>query len=336
MITSNMVLPHKVESDAATRNYGRFIISPLESGYGLTLGNALRRVLLSSLPGAAITSIRVSDVHHEFSAIPDVREDMTQLILQVKQLRLILHDAESARLRLEHRGEGTVTAADIRCPPEVQIVNSDLYLFTVDSPNAHLEMEMEVRSGRGYSPAEERGRLPIGELPVDAIFSPVRRVNYDVERARVGQRTNYDKLIIEIWTDGTIRPQEALGQAGQILIRHLTVISGIDEKTFVNYLPPVEDEVVDQQDTQNGRPNVLYDKLIEELDLSVRVFNSLKRTGITTIGDVLDMLERGQDAMLAIRNFGEKSLDELVDKLREKGYMQDDEETDEEPSSTPE
>ncbi len=327
MVTSNMVLPHKVEIDASTRNYGRFVISPLESGYGLTLGNALRRILLSSLQGAAVTSVRVSDVHHEFSAIPDVREDMTQLILQIKQLRLIL-EGEQARLRLEHRGEGTVTAADIRVPPEVQIINSDLYLFTVDSPSAHIEMEMEVRAGRGYSPAEERGRLPIGELPVDAIFSPVRRVNFEVERARVGQRTNYDKLVLEIWTDGTMRPQEALAQAGQILIRHLTVISGIDVDVLVGIMDEGDGKADDSAPANGKRPD-LYVRPIEELDLSVRVFNSLKRTGITTVGDVLDMLERGQDAMLAIRNFGEKSLDELVEKLQEKGYLpseQDEEE----------
>jgi DNA-directed RNA polymerase subunit alpha len=314
-----MVLPHKIESDASTRNYGRFIISPLESGYGLTLGNALRRVLLSSLPGAAVTSVRVSDVHHEFSAIPHVREDMTQLILQIKQLRLKLYDVESARLRLEHRGEGTVTAADIICPAEVEIINADLYLFTVDSPDAHIEMEFEVRSGRGYSPAEERGRLPIGELPVDAIFSPIRRVNFEVDRARVNQRTNYDKLILEIWTDGTVRPEESLGQAAQILTKHLTVIGG-----FTYALPEEGDHDYDVEPTSERRP--LYDKPIEELDLSVRVFNSLKRTGITTVGDVLDMLDRGPDAMLAIRNFGEKSLDELVSKLKEKGYLPDDKE----------
>lgn len=312
-ITQNMVLPHKVESQNVTRNYGRFIISPLESGYGMTLGNALRRVLLSSLPGAAVTSIRVSDVHHEFSAIPNVREDMTQLILQVKQLRLLLHgDMESARLRLEHRGEGTVTAADIWCPSEVEIINSDLYLFTVDSHDAHIEMEFEVRKGRGYSPAEERGRLPIGELPVDAIFSPIRRVNYDVQRARVGQRTNYDKLVLEVWTDGSIRPEEAVSQASQILIRHLAPISGMD----VDHLPMMPTP----QEIEPSPRAPLYDKPIEELDLSVRVFNSLKRTGITSVGDVIDMLQRGPDAMLAIRNFGEKSLDELVDKLREKNY----------------
>ncbi len=318
-ITQNMVLPHKVESEHVTRNYGRFVISPLESGYGLTLGNALRRILLSSLPGSAITSIRVSDVHHEFSAIPGVREDMTQLILQVKQLRLVLHNVESERLRLEHRGEGIVTAADIIVPPEVTIENPELYLFTVDSPETHIEMEFEVRQGRGYSPAEERGRLPIGELPVDAIFSPIRRVNYDVQRARVGQRTNYDKLIMEIWTDGTVRPEEALGQAAQILVRHLLPISGASWDDF-EVPQPVEPEPADR------KANQLYDKPIEELDLSVRVFNSLKRTGITSVGDVIDMLQRGQDAMLAIRNFGEKSLDELVEKLQEKGYWPLDEE----------
>lgn len=321
MVTNNMVLPHKVESDATTEKYGRFIISPLESGYGMTLGTALRRVLLSSLPGAAVTSIRVSDVHHEFSAIPNVREDMTQLILQVKQLRLKLYDVESARLRLEHRGEGTVTAADIICPPEVQIINPELYLFTADSPDAHVEMEFTVEAGRGYSPAEERGRLPIGELPVDGIFSPIRRVNFDVDRARVGQRTNYDKLIIEIWTDGTIRPEESLSQSAQILMKHLTVIGGVDYPMYPEGLGSGQYEQEEMEKRENAQ---LYEKPIEELDLSVRVFNSLKRTGITTVGDVLDMLNRGPDAMLAIRNFGEKSLDELVSKLKEKGYLPQD------------
>lgn len=314
LVTANMVLPHQVESQNITQNYGRFVISPLESGYGQTLGNALRRVLLSSLPGAAVTSVRVSDVHHEFSAIPYVREDMTQLILQIKQLRLILHGVESARLRLEHRGaEGIVTAGDIWVPAEVQIINSDLYLFMVDDRNAHIEMEFEVRSGRGYSPAEERGRLPIGELPVDAIFSPIKRVNFEVDRARVGQRTNYDKLVLELWTDGTIRPEEALAQAAQIMMHHLKVVAGVDEDWFTQIEPPPQPE-----EEQSHPP--LYDKPIEELDLSVRVFNSLKRTGITSVGDVLDMLNRGPDAMLAIRNFGEKSLDELEQKLKEKNY----------------
>lgn len=314
VVTVNMVLPHQVENQNKTKDYGRFVISPLESGYGLTLGNALRRILLSSLPGAAVTSIRVSDVHHEFSEIPHVREDMTQFILQIKQLRLVLHGVESSRLRLEHRGaEGTVTAADIWVPAEVQIENPDLYLFTVDDPDAHIEMEFEVRSGRGFSPAEERGHLPIGELPVDAIFSPIKRVNFEVGQARVGQRTNYDRLALEVWTDGTIRPEEAVAQSAQIMMHHLKVVAGVDEDWYQSI------EIPQQPEEESPYPP-LYDKPIEELDLSVRVFNSLKRTGITSVGDVLDMLHRGKDAMLAIRNFGEKSLDELVEKLQEKNY----------------
>ena len=320
MTTQNMVLP-KIEGDASSQNYARFVISPLESGYGITIGNALRRVLLSSLPGAAVTSIRVSDVHHEFSAIPNVKEDMTQLILQVKQLRLKLENTESARLRLEVHGEGTVTAADILVPPEVTIINPDLYLFTVDSESAQLEMELTVQTGRGYSPAEERGRLPIGELPVDAIYSPVRRVNFDVERARVGQKTNYDKLVLEIWTDGTIEASKAIGEAAQILMNHLAIVAGVDPDKFGPVAPSApEKEAKSEYDEER------YNTPIETLDLSVRVFNSLKRTGITTIGEVLEMLDRGPDAMLAIRNFGEKSLDELVQRLKEKGYLPPDKE----------
>jgi DNA-directed RNA polymerase subunit alpha len=314
VVTNNMVLP-KIEGEATSQKYGRFIISPLEQGFGITVGNALRRVLLSSLTGAAVTSIRVSGVHHEFSAVPHVKEDMTQLLLQVKQLRLKLYDAESARLRLEVHGEGTVTAADIVCPAEVEIINPDLYLFTVDSDEAQLEIEFTVQAGRGFSPAEERGRLPIGELPIDAIFSPIRRANYDVERARVGQRTNYDKLILEIGTDGTIRPEEAMSQAAEILMKHLIIIAGVSEESL---MPPVE--VVAEADP-NALPPETYETPIETLDLSVRVFNSLKRTGITSVGEVLEMLDRGPDAMLAIRNFGEKSLDELVTRLKEKNYL---------------
>lgn len=309
-----MVLP-RIEGDASSRNYGRFIISPLESGYGTTLGNALRRVLLSSLPGAAVTSMRVSDVPHEFSAIPNVKEDMTQLILQVKQLRLTLTDVESARLRLEVRGEGTVTAGDIVCPPEVNIINPDLYLFTADNDNARLEIEFNVQTGRGFSPAEDRVHLPIGELPVDAIFSPIQRVNFDVERARVAQRTNYDKLVLEIWTDGTVRSDHAMSEAARILINHLTIIASVTE----NGIEPIGARSV-KADDNRGYSDERYNVPIETLDLSVRVFNSLKRTGITTVGEVLDMLERGPEAMLAIRNFGEKSLTELTDRLREKNY----------------
>ncbi|MBP7689913.1 MAG: DNA-directed RNA polymerase subunit alpha, partial [Thermoflexales bacterium] len=280
-------------------------------GYGVTLGNALRRVLLSSLPGAAVTSVRVSDVHHEFSDIPHVREDMTLVILQIKQLRVKLHSEEPVRLRLEVRGEGTVTAGDIQCPPEVDIINPDLYLFTVDSDKARLEMEMTVEPGRGYSPSDERGRLPIGELPVDAIFSPVKRCNYDVERARVGQMTNYDKLIMEIWTDGTMRPQEALSQSARILMQHFSLVAGVTEE--------IRMEEVTQ--AASAIPQEIYETPIEQLDLSVRVFNSLKRTGITNVGEVLEMLGRGEEAMLTIRNFGAKSLTELRDKLVAKGLL---------------
>ena len=314
MTLTPMVLP-RIEGDASSQNYGRFIISPLESGYGITIGNALRRVLLSSLPGAAITSMRVSDVPHEFSAIPNIKEDMTQLILQVKQLRLTMVDVDTARLRLEVRGEGTVTAGDIVCPPEVTIINPGLFLFTADNNDARLEIEFNVQTGRGFSPAEERTHLPIGELPVDAIYSPIRRVNFDVERARVGQRTNYDKLVLEIWTDGSIRAEQAMSEAARILMSHLAIVAGADEAG----IEPIGARVA-KPDEGKGYSDEKYNIPIETLDLSVRVFNSLKRTGITTVGEVLDMLERGPDAMLAIRNFGEKSLTELTERLREKGY----------------
>jgi DNA-directed RNA polymerase subunit alpha len=299
-----------------SRKYGRFIIGPLERGYGTTLGNSLRRVLLASLPGAAVTSIRVTDVSHEFSAIPHVREDMMQLILQVKQLRLKLTDTDTARVRLEVHGAGTVTAADLILPPEAEVVNPDLYLFTVDSDEAFLEVEMTAETGRGYSPSEDRGRLPIGELPIDAMYSPIQRVGYSIEKTRVGQVADYDRLIMEIWTDGTIKPEEALAQAAQIMIQHLRPVGGISEESLL----PVEEEEVEE-----AIPNEIYDTPIEQLDLSVRVFNSLKRTGITKVGELLDMLEKGEETMLAIRNFGEKSLDELKDQLQEKGFLDEDE-----------
>lgn len=316
-VSMNMVMP-KIEREAVARNYGKFIISPLESGYGITIGNTLRRVLLSSLEGVAVTSIRVTDVPHEFSNIPGVREDVLQLMLNIKRLRLILQEGDSARLRLEVQGEGVVTAADIIAPAEVEIVNPELYLFTVDDDKAHLEIEMNAQAGRGYSPSDERGRLPIGELPTDAIFSPVRRVNFEVGRARVGQDTSFDSLMIEIWTDGTVKPEEALSKSAQILMAHLRDISGVTEETLM--MAAAEEE-------EPGLADEVYEIPIENLDLSVRVFNSLKRTGITNVGEIIDMLERGSDAMLSIRNFGEKSLQELKERLQEKGYLQDEEET---------
>lgn len=309
-----MVVP-KIEPDALSRNYGRFVVSPLESGYGVTIGNALRRVLLSSLEGAAITSVRINDVYHEYTDIPGVKEDVLQMVLQLKQIRLILHEGDAARLRLDVRGEGTITAADIQCPAEVEIVNPELYLFTVDDDNTQLEIDMVVQRGRGYVPADQHARLPIGELPVDAIFSPVRRVNYTVESARVGQDTNYDRLTVEVWTDGTLRPRDALSQAATILMHQLRYIAGVGEEMLEPIRPDLPEPSINSE---------IYDTPIESLDLSVRVFNSLKRTGITTVGEVLDQLMRGQDAMLAIRNFGEKSLDELREKLVEKNYIKED------------
>lgn len=313
MAISNLVLP-KIESSAMSQEYGRFTIAPLERGYGATVGNSLRRILLSSLPGSAITSVRVTDVSHEFAAIPHVREDMMQLILNLKQLRMRMYDTDMARLRLEVHGAGTVTAADIQAPAEVEIVNPDLYLFTVDSDDAFLEVEMTAEMGRGYSPAEERGRLPIGELPVDAIFSPITRVAYEVEKMRVGQVADFDRLIMQIWTDGTIKPEEALAQSAQIMMQYMRPLAGVSEDTFL----PVEEEKHEEV-----IPNEIYDTPIEHLDLSVRVFNSLKRTGITKVGEMLEMLDRGEETMLAIRNFGEKSLDELKQQLRLKGFLHD-------------
>ena len=317
IVLSNMVTP-RIEREAEARNYGKYTVSPLERGYGNTLGNALRRVLLSSLEGAAITSLRITDTQHEYSDIPGIREDVIQIMLQIKQLRLKLHDVDMTRLHLEVRGEGVVTAADVVAPPEAEIVNPDLYLFTSDSKKTNLEFEMTVERGRGYSPAtDRRGRLPIGELPMDAIYTPVKRVNWEVGSARVGQSTNYDKLIMEIWTDGTVQPEESMSTGAGILIEHLRHIAGVTEITLT---PAPEEEEL------NGRlTSEVFDTPIENLDLSVRVFNSLKRAGITTVGEVLELLEKGEDAIMSIRNFGEKSLDELVQKMSDKGYLEDEE-----------
>lgn len=314
----NMVTP-KIERENEARNYGKFIIAPLERGFGDTLGNALRRVLLSSLDGAAISSMRISDVTHEFADIPGVREDVIQVILQVKQVRMILHEGDSSHLHLDVRGEGVVTAADIQVPAEVEIINPELYLFTVDDPATRLDIDLTVDRGRGYSPSSDRsGKLPIGDLPVDAIYSPVKRVNFSVGSARVGQSTNYDRLVMEIWTDGTITPEKAISSSAKILIDHLRLISGVSEETM---LIGTEKEVVGSHLSSEAAETP-----IENLDLSVRVFNSLKRTGVKTVGDVLELLDKGDEAVMSIRNFGEKSLDELRDKMKEKGFMQEEKE----------
>jgi len=315
---TNMVTP-KIEREAEARNYGKFVISPLERGYGTTLGNALRRVLLSSLEGAAVTSIRIADVQHEFTDIPGVREDVLRVMLQIKQLRIKIYEGDTAQLHLEVRGSGVVTAGDIITPPEVEIMNPDLYLFTVDDDNAHLEIEMNVERGRGYSPVDDRiGRLPIGELPVDAIYGPVQRVNWDIGYARVGQSTNFDRLVMEIWTDGTIGPEQALSASAKIIIEHMRHLAGISEESLSAIA--LEEEITSRLTSE------MIETPIENLDLSVRVFNSLKRTGITTVGEVLELLEKGDEAVMSIRNFGEKSLQELRQKMQEKGYLDDEEE----------
>jgi len=307
---SVQVLP-KVETDAISQTYGRFIVGPLESGFGITLGNALRRVLLSSLSGAAVTSVRISDIAHEYTAIPGVREDVMQFILQVKQLRLKMESQEPMRMSLQVRSAGTVTAGDIQAPPEVEILNPDLYIFTVDSIDERLDVEFTVEYGRGYMRADERGRMPIGELPVDAIFSPVRRVAFEVDRARVGQMTNYDSLMIEVWTDGRIAPLDALKEAAHTLVAHLRLVAGLT----------IEEEVEPDAE-EAGLPKETYDIPIEQLELSVRVFNSLRRAGITSVGEVLEMLTLGDDTLLTIRNFGDKSLTELRLRLQEHGYLE--------------
>jgi len=307
---SVQVLP-KIETDAVSQTYGRFVIGPLESGFGITLGNALRRVLLSSLPGAAVTSIRISDNVHEFATIPGVREDVMQFVLQVKQLRLNMESQEPMRMSLQVQGEGTVTAGDIQAPPEIEILNPDLYIFTVDSDDVYLDIEFTVEQGRGYLPVDGRGRLPIGELPVGAVFSPIRRVAFDVDRARVGQMTNYDRLTLEIWSDGRIAPLDALKEAARILVTHLRLIAGLTLR-----------EEVEQVEEGTGLPGEVYEIPIEQLDLSVRVFNSLRRTGITSVGEVLEMLALGDDTLLTIRNFGQKSLNELKARLQKRGFLE--------------
>ncbi|HOT91423.1 MAG TPA: DNA-directed RNA polymerase subunit alpha [Anaerolineae bacterium] len=304
------VLP-KVEVEVNAQQYGRYIISPLESGYGVTLGNSLRRVLLSSLEGAAITAMRITDIPHEFSAIPGVREDVIQVMLRLKQVRLSMESEGPQYMTLRIEGPGVVTAGDIIAPPEVEILNPDLYLFTVDSDDTHLDFEFTVERGRGYAPAEGRGRMPIGMLPVDAIFSPVRRVNFRVEQARVGQLTNYDRLVVDIWTDGRIAPLEALKESARILVTHLRLIAGAEVEEEVQAAVEMQKEAI---------PAQAYAVPIEDLGLGVRVYNALKRTGISNVGEVLEMLSRGREAMLSIRNFGEKSLDELIEQLTIKGF----------------
>lgn len=312
-ILLHQVLP-KIECEANTQNYGRYAIGPMARGYGVTIGIALRRVLLSSLSGAAITSVRVTGVPHEFRAIPGAQEDMTVLLLNLKQVRLVSHSEDMVRMRVSAKGKSIVTAGDIECPADIEIVNPEFQLLTLDTLDSDLEIEMLAEKGMGYSPAEDRKSLPIGQIPVDAVFSPIVRVSHTVEQARIEQITNYDLLKMEVWTDGTIRPGRALVQATELLVQHLMPLAEFAEAAA--------DVLVDME--QPGIPSELYDVPIEDLELPMRAYNCLKRAGIAGARDVLERMEKGADEMLAIRNFGQKSLSELVAKLQEKGFLAQD------------
>lgn len=299
----------KVESTSSSENEGTFQIEPLDPGYGVTLGNALRRVLLSSLPGAAVTSIKIDGVYHEFATVPGVREDTTELILNIKKLRLKSFSDQPVQVRLQAKGPGVVTAADLVAPSDVEVVNPELYIATLDSGDAVLEMELVVEKGMGYLPSDGREAPSIGVLPIDAIFTPVKRVNYRVERVRVGSRTDLDRLILDIVTDGTINPNDALSKAADILVQRFSVFVELGQAG-----KKVERAAIGARSSA-GKD---YDRPIEDLDLSVRAYNCLKRSGITKIGQLLEMSE---EDLLAVRNFGQKSLDELRVRLEALGYV---------------
>jgi DNA-directed RNA polymerase subunit alpha len=304
----DLILP-RIKNTKTQGNYASYDIEPLEAGYGMTLGNALRRVLLSSLPGAAVTSIRIDRVQHEFQDIPNIKEDVTDIVLNIKKLRLRSFSDHPVSMRLEVSGEHEVTAADIAAPSTIEIVNPDLYIATLDNENAHLEMELVVEAGRGYVPADSKEDQPIGVIPVDAIYTPVQKVNYTVEHTRVGQMTNYDKIVMDIWTDGTVTPDEALRQSADILVRHFTQLANYRATLIEPEKPPLSSMPI---------PQKIYDTPIEELDLSVRAYNCLKRSNITKVGQVLSMNE---EDLLGVRNFGEKSLLELRERLLARNFL---------------
>ncbi|QGP91811.1 DNA-directed RNA polymerase subunit alpha [Neomoorella glycerini] len=298
----------RIECLEMSNKYGRFVVEPLERGYGITLGNSLRRILLSSLPGAAVTTVKIEGVLHEFSTIPGVVEDTTEIILNLKSLALKLHTDEPKVIRIEAEGEGEVTAADIITDADVEVLNPDLHIATVEK-GGRLFIEMTVEKGRGYVSAEKNKKedQPIGIIPVDSLFSPVHKVNYQVENTRVGQVTDYDKLTLEVWTDGTIAPDEAVSSAAKILIEHMRLFLGLTER--------VSDEVTMVEKEEESRDR-LMDMSIEELDLSVRSYNCLKRAGINTVGE---LLQRTEEDMMKVRNLGKKSLEEVTQKLAELG-----------------
>lgn len=290
-------------------NYGKFVIEPLERGYGTTLGNSLRRVLLSSLPGAAVTSIKIDGVLHEFSTIPHVLEDTTEIILNIKKMVVSYTGLERKIIRIEQAGPKKVTAADIEPDAEVAILNPDLHIATLDE-GAKLNIEMTVERGRGYVSADQqpiKKEEIVGLIPIDSIYTPVKKVNYTVDNTRVGKRTDYDSLTLEVWTNGSISPEEAISLSAQILIEYLKLFTEIDDTyAEVEILVEKEEEKKDK----------VLEMSIEELELSVRASNGLKRANINTVGD---LIEKTREEMGKIRNLGQKSLEEIEKKLKELG-----------------
>jgi len=292
----------KVEYAELSDTYARLVVEPLERGFGVTVGNALRRVLLSSITGAAVTSVKIEGVLHEFSTIPGVVEDVTQIILNLKELTLRLHTDKPKLLRLEAKGKREVTAADIQPDPEVEILNPDLVIATLDRKDARLAMEIVVERGKGYVPAEKHRKSEhvIGVIPVDSIFSPVQKVNYAVEDTRVGAGAELERLVLEVWTNGVVRPDEAIAEASRLLIDHFRLVGGITEGEAAS---------AGATDPEMAR---LLQTPIEELELSVRPYNCLKRAGIHTIGD---LVQRTEEEIANVKNFGRKSLEEVTEKL---------------------
>ena len=285
-------------------SYGKYVIEPLERGYGTTLGNSLRRVLLSSLPGTAVTSIRISGIQHEFSAIPGVKEDVTEIVLNIKRIIARLHSDEPKTVYIEASGEGEVTAGDIKADGEVEILNPELHIATL-GPDASLSMELTLDHGRGYVPADKNKNPQqiIGTIPVDSIYTPVLKVNYAVENTRVGNQTDFDKLTLEVWTDRTISPPDAVSLGAKILVDHFTLFTDLSDSIGSR------STVVEKVETQRDK---VLEMTIEELDLSVRSFNCLKRANINTVED---LISKTQDEMIKVRNLGRKSLEEVEHKL---------------------
>ena len=296
-----------VES-AENNAYGKFVIEPLERGYGITLGNSLRIILLSSLPGAAVTSIKIDGVLHEFTTVPGVVEDMTEIILNIKGLRLKLFSEQSKTLYIDYEGEGEIKASDIKADSDVEILNPDMHIATVNGTSRFF-MEINVSHGRGYVSADKNKlpNQPIGVIPVDSIYTPVKKVNYAVQNTRVGQVTDYDKLSIEVWTDGSIAPDEAISLGAKILSDHLNL--------FINLTDRAKNTEILVEKGEPTRDKIL-EMTIEELDLSVRSYNCLKRAGINTVEDLTNKTE---DEMMKVRNLGRKSLEEVVQKLEALG-----------------